>query len=327
MLCAIALLTSTRLPAQEADARSFGTGRWIETARIADAGGLKLRKPELLAATRSRLYVFDYAGMLLRSFDYSGKLLWAIGGPRSEGGEFLSPSDLKLTPDGGVVVLDSPSGRATFVDSTGKIRARTPLASTFSAISSARSGRFVGVPLASALAVEVDRSGNILGRAESPAGLKDVPQLARESLVAEADSSEFVVAFRWSTRMYVITQDLKRVRAYEQLSPMPFPGVVKTKRGEFSVVRVDPQAREVVRGIAMTTSHIVILRAVRDDTPPLVDLYSRGTGAYSGSRWLPARAIRVAAVGERLVGLVASPAPAIYVWEWQSAASRDDRKK
>jgi sugar lactone lactonase YvrE len=107
----------TRLPSGEvwvSDAdrgvivRLDARGRWR-----GEFGGGVLVRPTGLAwdAARSRLYVADTHGHCIRVFDARGSHLADLGRRGNGPGEFDFPTDVKVTPEGDLVVCDALNGR------------------------------------------------------------------------------------------------------------------------------------------------------------------------------------------------------------------------
>ena len=312
---------------QRQQERRFLEGDWVVVGGVEPEVESNLLRPLLLNADQRQLYVFDYGDYAVKAFDWNGLMTWAVGNRGKGPNEFTNPTDLKLDTDGNVWVLDPPNRRVTVVEASGRVSRLVPLrgevgGSIHGVLPSAGDNFWVLVLGHDVLAVKFDKDGNVIDDQPLPDQLTSVPTVARQPVVAWAGSDRVFIGFLWSSALARWSVEQKRLEFFPGVESVEFPPIRERKVLGGGVFRgVDPStATLATRGLGIfgDTAYVLFAGASRFKGR-LIDMYSTQSGTYLGSHLLPEK-IRALVVVEdgHFVGLIATPVPAIRIWQWHA---------
>ena len=329
------LLTSLCLwsaPADSQEVRRRWSAEPILTATLTDREGDLFGDPwRLISDPRGGFLIAEAA--TVHAFDVDGTKRWSAGRSGQGPGEFGVMVDVKVTPDGRVLVLDRNQPRVTVFDG-----ASGELVTTFRLRREVTTTRHI-LPARDAFArVEVNlpgrkgttwwtvsERGDILD--EAPGAVPCSHNLTCESHIAGDGRWGGVQVYRWASQM-VFHGGEGSARVAEGIDSIPFPQTVSYALNpkamglegfkSLRATRVDPKALEAVRSVASDGSQAVVLVMTGNEEERLtiLDFYRVPDGAYLGSRRLPesVRAIALLSDG-RLATLRTVLFPEVKIWE------------
>ena len=311
--------------------RQFEAGSWELVGQVESD---LLWDPWFLRLADERIFVFDGGERVIKVFALDGRPEARLGRAGQGPGEFQNPVDMQVGPDGSVWVLDPLQARVTVFRPDGTFARMFSLgrSSGHRLLVFADSSFWVlGSATADSLGTRHDASGNELGTIPAPGVLDRVGLLARESSVEMfADGTRAVVAFLYADPLLLLDKRYpEEARVVRGIEVEPFPEVLRWETPYGVASRVHPEAR--VTHVSVATDGDTILSLYRGRSEhgrEVLDLYSGATGAYVGSRRLPAEAESsttwMDADGGVVALLLRDPVPTVLLVRWVSPSSQPD---
>lgn len=299
----VGLLTADQPAGAERTKNTSAPGRrWLSSA----VGGshlyhtderFALQRPELIAASRRLVFVFDYGDMVLKAFStLTRQPAWLFDG-RRDGIQLINPSDLKVVDDT-AVLFDRAQRALFFISPKGELKRQVHLARAVDRIAFSRNGAIYGFDVLGETAAGFRFDGE--GRHQSdiaPARrLTRIPFLARESRVTDLPGSDTLISvYRYSS---VLAGWYHGKLAWTADGPerVPFPEVLNVTGANGAIAqRVSPRATESSLAVAASEQLIFVLfEGTSEAAGRILDVFSRRTRAYKGSIDLRARATNFA---------------------------------
>lgn len=303
--------------------RTLLQGSWTTETIIQ---GDVLLEPLLLRAAGGRLVLLDYGDTQVKAFSLQGRPLWQFGRLGQGPWELSAPSDLQLTPAGGVYIADHANSRVTVLDPAGTPLRMVPMRLPIRRILPGADGGYLGAVGSGPHWDRFDAAGNQLGPAPVPAPLTGLGHLVTEPVNAVLGPGRSVVAFRWSDWLLILDDDGRVTASSRGPERLDFPATISykgfaAKEGEITISRVSPGATWAALSVTAVGSQIwVLFVGATKDRGGLIDSYDRVTAAYQGSLRLPGRPISVAGMGEwQIVALYDDPEPRVDRLTWVPA--------
>lgn len=298
--------------------RSITAERWdtLWTAG-SGAGDSVLLNPRLLAASDSGLFVWDDGGHQVLAYGLDGRLRWRVGRKGSGPEEFKNVRDLKVMPDGGLLLLDPANSRVSRVGADGQVEGGVPLRGVGHAeqLGALPDGRVLLLTMDPQRPfVVVDSTGGIAARPAIPwRGYDALDPLARQGLIAgSGDGRRWVFGFGIGNGWFAFDGTEPRGFSGRYVEHTPFP--VLEKKAEGNTVTTEMTGYNSCSGCSLSLSGdtmYVHFGGYSRDSKALLDRYDVNGGKYLGSYRLPFRADAVAVGPDRIYALVNDPYPAI----------------
>jgi outer membrane protein assembly factor BamB len=303
-----------------AQSRTIEQGEWQEQFRIDEEHGHLLLKPQMLALGRNQILVFDYGKRELLAFSMDGKLSWVRGRQGGGPGEFSGPTDMASDSKGAVYVLDPANSRITVYGDTGSFQRSIPLDQQLHRLVVRTDGSIAAAPLSDRLLVTLAANGTTTSSLTPPVELKTISPLLRENRLLATSRNAVLILHTWSTKILVANFDgganLKRLG--ELRDAQPFPQLKTYQSGKYTVSRVDPGAKRVLRGASIFADTLFVADHRDAAGTEYIDAYSVSSLRYLFSRKSPSQLRAFAIRGDLLWGLVDEPVPALVAWRWKS---------
>ncbi len=295
-----------------------------ELWRVDDNTGLVLMQPDLLRVTASQIVVFDNGTRSLQAISHEGRTLWSTGRKGGGPGEFASVADLLVTSEDEIVALDAGNARLAFISTRGTPLTSIKLEESFHRIVSGDGETYELLALSRPSFVSVNRSGRVGGARALPATVSELSALQREGIFVQLSRGRTLMLHRWSTLATVFDSTLRAVASFELRDPQPFPRLASFKAGEgsrFTVTRIEPGARNVVRDADAIGDTLVVLDARAGKDVARLDFYHLSRGAFLFSLPAPVGLRKFRLMRDRLIGLVEEPLPAVVSYRWSRVAN------
>jgi hypothetical protein len=234
----------------------------------------------------------------------------------------IEPLSVTLDAAGNTIVYDPANARITSINSRGKPAFVAPLTiRTDRAVPGPAADKVLLLSTASdTFALVADTSGGLRMGSRLPAEFRAALGLPLEMSGIVAGVDAHLVAFRWSSRMWMVSTSGTIVRTCIGVDSLGFPGIRETVLNVGAMKartrRIDPAARQASAGIASFGGFTAVLKPESKTGPAVLDLYRAGCGAYVESRPFPYVARHIAGVGSDLAIVAMEPVPHIALVRW-----------
>ncbi|MEX2529443.1 MAG: hypothetical protein WD960_01615 [Gemmatimonadota bacterium] len=324
-LAGVALLaTSVDVPlcAQETSQRVW-LGDLSERQVVGEAGDPVFGLLSLIVAhPEGGFVVADLYYGQVRRFGAGGGERWSSGAIGDGPGEFRTISDLEISEDGGVIVLDPALGRITELSSQGEVRSTTrtprPVRRLFPRFGA--SAWVVAPRDDRTLWLDVTDDGLLGDGFQSlPKEVSFTHTLAGEPFTTASDLGA-VVVYRWSSKM-VYLDEYGNVRGVEDgVEEIAFPDVKEYgTAGDIGQAarRVDPDATWAARSVSAFAGRVYVLFRGRgaDDSHSVIDVYDEREMRYAGSFRVPSAADGIAVLANGHLATIENAfVPVVKIW-------------
>lgn len=268
--------------------------------------GVTLFRPELLAASGSAIYAYDYGDGALKAFSPFGSPLWSSAWQKAPRPIFSNPMYLDVH-DGGVSVLDAPKRSVLTFDTAGRLVAEVKLDREVQRAVRTLPATMLGLdsPYEDVSGYVFDDAGKTLSSISLPEYARGKSVLQRESeMVLLPGRKQLVVAYRYSSLLALLDSAGRVVRTADGIEHVDFPALLSVPVAGGTAMRVSPAAVQAALSVASIGNRVLVLYGGRTaDAGSIVDIYSGDALVYLGSFRLPVSATRIAVSGKRLVTL------------------------
>lgn len=312
----LALLVSFQLSAQSSQRRVAAKVRLQEDQRIVDLEAKWFGNPVLLGTLPDGVVVYDIESKQLVCFGHDGWFRWRAGRSGQGPGEFTGVTDLHVDTQGSIWVLDPGNARFSIWTSAGKLVREIRSVQYTSRFLPLAAGTFFGNSVAKdEFAALFGPDGTKVRRISGPAGLDTLHWMSLEYRLVSAPSDEFVLYFRWSSRLIGFSNSGKiRFDAPGVDAVTVFPQMKRyalNAKGAYAE-RIDPAAQDVTISACATSTHILVLSGFgKEKFGKVVDRYRLSDGSYLDTITLPQAATVIDCADGVLRTLVDDPEPAI----------------
>ncbi len=270
----------------------------------------------IVGAPDGGFFVSDRGDSRVHRFDAEGQRLWSFGGRGAGPGEFAMVGSLNPLPDGSVQALDLERGRVTVISAVGTLHSDLripgraerllPPSGSYDVVVSPSDG--------SDLWVAFDDGGAPIERYPLPGNIRLATPIVGESFTTSSDMGS-VVAFRWSSLLLFLDEDLRPRGSTDGVDQLGFPDLDRSIPG---VTRVDRSNGLATRDVTAADGLVFILAGRSPDPKSrTVDVYDENRMTYVGSLRLPAPAHGIAALGDgRLATIESDLIPVVRIWQF-----------
>jgi hypothetical protein len=283
--------------------------------------------PTLIAAAPGGGFVVaDQGYRQVRSFGADGRERWSTGRLGQGPGEFQSFSDIQVSGDGSVTVLDPVLGRITEFSADGDLRSTTrtprPVNRLFPSF---HKGEWAVAPQdTSTLWLSVTRDGLLGDHSQAlPSEVSFAHALAGEPFTTSSERGAIVV-YRWSSKIVYLDEHGSVRGVQDGVEPVRFPDVKSYGISGAYVTRIDPAATWAARSVTAHGGKVYVLfrGATVTEGNSTIDTYDERTMKYIGSYRLPSAVSEIAALANGdLATIDNSFIPVVKVWRITSIRS------
>jgi hypothetical protein len=303
--------------------RKMASGAW----RIVSTIGLDtdlFAHPIALASSGNRFVVVDEDA--IHSFTTTGKQEWRFGRTGSGPGEFRQILSVAMDSSGNTLVYDDALARLSIIDAAGRLRRETQLTARTDRAVFSNGARYLLLNTASDTLSRVVDSSGVVGPIHAlPVDLGRFTGITREMSSIVPIQAGFMVTFRWSSRMMIVSPTGSVIRNCTGLDSLSFPDVV-TRQFNAKVegvkvlrsTRVDPSARAAVFRAALVGDQLLIEPSISSSRSHVLDVYSQPCGKYVESRPFPYPVIQMAGTRTMLIAMMSEPVPHVLILRWAS---------
>lgn len=293
--------------------RTFTDPGWDTVFHVGSLTDTLLARPRIMASGENRVYVYDYLGHEVIAYSGRGRLSWTFGRKGGGPGEFRSPFDIEVGPDGDVWVYDPANARITVLSARGKSKAVVPVEKV-SARDVLPLGNRVGltrVGPGAPFVVMTDREGEEIGEIGYPVDYLSQVRAGLAQTLAAQRGSLWVVGFPWGKEFF-------RYRGSE----MECGGELVEGRSLREASTREERTAWIVSIGLMGREIVTLARGETKDALGVVDRYSLEDCSYIGSWRLPGRFVAMSATEDVLY--LASEDPYPHVVGLEPSALRLD---
>jgi hypothetical protein len=279
-------------------------------------------KPEALEVTPTGVVLFDFGTSQLRAFAGSGSEIFAVGRKGAGPGEFVAPTDVSVSRDGRIFVLDAGAGRISQFSGTGKFEQLIAVDRQLHRLTVLPSGGFLAVPLSGPTAIRYSPDGRIDASVAAPSAIADLSPLVRESRLISM-GRDVIQLFNWSTSAHrIVPHPTITLEKFELIDERRFPPIRTYKVGSAVVSRVDPKGERVVRSATSVADTLFVLDVKMVGGARYIDQYTLPDMTYRKSRIAPREIKQFVIRRDTLIGLVDDPVPALVCWLWKPSVGK-----
>jgi hypothetical protein len=322
-LSPLVLLLGLLVTAARSADRTF-THTAVEVGSIGESSATELFAPRALTAARTGGFaVFDRDENTLLRFDKTGRSLWRFGRAGSGPGEFKEVTDVEALDDGGFIVLDEGNARVTQVSRDGKFVRAVLFEGVPRRLLNVRpSGAIHVVPRGNFASAALIANGRTSNAVALPDSLRFSADIIGEPFTASSANAS-VISYRWASHILVLEPSgtIRRTIRGVETTAFPLRKTYEVNNGgqKYQVTRVDPDAQEAARSVALRGDTVFVLyRQPPKGSGRVLDRYLITTGRYLGSVALTGGIAEVAVDADgRLLTLEHEPLPVVRVWEFR----------
>jgi hypothetical protein len=302
-------------------ARSIARGEW-QLVRTIGLDSDLFEQPRSIVAVGDRILVTDIGDRRIKSLRTDGRVEWKAGARGRGPGEFLSFLGLAVDSAGNVIVYDPDNSRVTSLDARGRLRFVTPLARRADrVVAGERADRVLLLNTASdTFSLVADTAGTLRVSGLMPAAMRGDDGIAREMAGVMPTARGHLVAFRWSSTMWLIDRTGIVIKSCVGVDSLSFPAVREkpVTLGDMRVrtVRVDPMAAEAALDVTSFGRTTAVLRPGARSREHMLDMYEPECGRYLESRAFPYATDRIAGIPGGIAAIILDPVPHIAILRW-----------
>jgi len=327
VLSAVVLLAlaSRALPSQapsHAISRQWMRGTW-NTVGNTDRSSVTFGDIQLLDADNDRLITYDYVDHKVKAVSLTGSLLWQVGEPGLQRGQFYNVTDLHHDDRGNIWIVDPVPQRITVLSPSGALIRTYEHVPTWLRVAPRSDGLVWALFPPDGSPGVYDTAGHLHVRPSLSTQLANLRIPANDLHLSPGSHDSVLIAYFWADRFVVLGADGKSPHEFVGIEARNFPVATRTPRvvagQSITTVGVDSAARPAVLSATWSGAYIYVLpysQRTAADTSSTIDVYRASSGAYVGSRALPARVIAFSINGDVIAGIIAGPHPTLRVWKW-----------
>lgn len=328
----VVALASRALPSQapsRAISRHWMRGTWNAVANT-DRSNVTFGDIQLLDCDNDRLITYDYVDHKVKAVSLTGSLLWEVGAPGLQRGQFYNVTDLHHDDRGNIWIVDPVPRRITVLSPSGALIRTYEHVPTWLRVAPRSDGLVWALFPPDGSPSVYDTAGRLHVRPSFPTQLSNLRIPANDLHLSPGPRDSVLIAYFWADRFVVVGADGRSPHEFVGIEARNFPVATRTPRvvggNAITTVGVDSAARPAVLSAEWSGPFVYVLPySLRGaaDTSSTIDVYRASSGAYLGSRALPTRVIAISVYGDVIAGIIAGPHPALRVWKW-TAESRSE---